>query len=599
MAQVLASQPTSFDELAPSPLTSSRHSAPQKRQVLIRFQNVTHVVNLTDNQSSASFKDSLLKLWSERTGWPLACLRLSGVDEAVGVNDWFDITIRSSIRGGKGGFGTLLKGQARQAGAKFTTDFGACRDLQGRRLRHVNDEIKLRKWREAQERKKQRKQAGGADEEKGDDDYLWKTPSGLYNWHLLTPTWSDLSKKAINRQQRHYKTFEQKAKREQKSKAEEERRILDESLKLYVGKTTEASENIQHSIGNAIQQGLQAQKAAAAAQHAKKRKRHADVLQQQEQPILDANQQPSSLVALSGEVVVEDSSEQVGKTKKGSTTRTLQMQSKSDFATAVYVLDQKQQPKQTLYYEIELVTGGVAQIGWANLVSNGNDGQGIGKSIAATIPVFEPNNDEGDGVGDDASSFAFDGGRHLKFHGGSEERYGGGEKTAAWKAGDIVGCLYNATEGTIAYSLNGQDFGIAFKLTPQQQQSMVLFPAVSCNEGEILTWRVREGECQHFPSNATAVHDLTVVPSKSDSAGAIKPESKSTETANKTETSSKTTKASNSSTKMQTTGPPSKPVPPAKPELLDLEPFKSAEELEKLGLDRLKSALMALQAKCG
>ena len=56
----------------------------------------------------------------------------------------------TSIRGGKGGFGTLLRGQSKQAGARTTVDFGACRDLSGRRLRHVNDEIKLRKWRELQ-----------------------------------------------------------------------------------------------------------------------------------------------------------------------------------------------------------------------------------------------------------------------------------------------------------------------------------------------------------------------------------------------------------------------------------------------------------------
>ena len=34
---------------------------------------------------------------------------------------------------------------------KKTTDFGACRDLYGRRLRHVNDEIRLKKWLEDKE----------------------------------------------------------------------------------------------------------------------------------------------------------------------------------------------------------------------------------------------------------------------------------------------------------------------------------------------------------------------------------------------------------------------------------------------------------------
>ena len=35
------------------------------------------------------------------------------------------------------------------------------------------------------------------------------------------------------------------------------------------------------------------------------------------------------------------------------------------------------------------------------------------------------------------------------------------------------------------------------------------------------------------------------------------------------------------------------------PEILDLSKFESVSELEVLGLDRLKSALMALGVKCG
>lgn len=38
---------------------------------------------------------------------------------------------------------------------KKTTDFGACRDLYGRRLRHVNDEIRLKKWLEDKEREEE------------------------------------------------------------------------------------------------------------------------------------------------------------------------------------------------------------------------------------------------------------------------------------------------------------------------------------------------------------------------------------------------------------------------------------------------------------
>ena len=88
----------------------------------------------------------------------------------------------------------MLKGQSKQAGAKLTTDFGACRDLQGRRLRHVNDEIKLRKWHDIQERKK----AGELVDE--DAEYM-NTPSGLYNWHLLLPGWADVTNKSAKKLQ--------------------------------------------------------------------------------------------------------------------------------------------------------------------------------------------------------------------------------------------------------------------------------------------------------------------------------------------------------------------------------------------------------------
>ena len=55
------------------------------------------------------------------------------------------------LRGGKGGFGAMLRAQAKKA-TKKTTDFSMCRDLSGRRLRHVNDEIILQKWREAKDK---------------------------------------------------------------------------------------------------------------------------------------------------------------------------------------------------------------------------------------------------------------------------------------------------------------------------------------------------------------------------------------------------------------------------------------------------------------
>lgn len=48
------------------------------------------------------------------------------------------------LRGGKGGFGSLLRGAAKKKNMNDNID--ACRDLSGRRLRHVNAEKKLSEW---------------------------------------------------------------------------------------------------------------------------------------------------------------------------------------------------------------------------------------------------------------------------------------------------------------------------------------------------------------------------------------------------------------------------------------------------------------------
>ncbi|KAK1290583.1 hypothetical protein QJS10_CPB18g00962 [Acorus calamus] len=61
------------------------------------------------------------------------------------------------LPGGKGGFGSLLRGVATKVGQKKTNNFDACRDMSGRRLRHLNAEKRLKEWRaEAEEQKLER-----------------------------------------------------------------------------------------------------------------------------------------------------------------------------------------------------------------------------------------------------------------------------------------------------------------------------------------------------------------------------------------------------------------------------------------------------------
>lgn len=74
-------------------------------------------------------------------------------------------------RGGKGGFGSLLKGQPPVK--KRTNNFDSCRDLSGRRLRHVNQEKMLREWQaKKMEEEKIIKIYNNPDEEKKVDDYV-------------------------------------------------------------------------------------------------------------------------------------------------------------------------------------------------------------------------------------------------------------------------------------------------------------------------------------------------------------------------------------------------------------------------------------------
>ena len=75
------------------------------------------------------------------------------------------IETRIRLKGGKGGFGSILKAQ--QAVKKQTKNFDACRDLQGRRLRKLNQEKQLNEWKikKAEEEKLLQKYIDGLNEE--------------------------------------------------------------------------------------------------------------------------------------------------------------------------------------------------------------------------------------------------------------------------------------------------------------------------------------------------------------------------------------------------------------------------------------------------
>jgi len=107
------------------------------------------------------------------------------------------------------------------------------------------------------------------------------------------------------------------------------------------------------------------------------------------------------------------------------------------------------------YYEVELITCGVMQIGWATKES---------KFL----------NHEGYGIGDDEHSQAYDGCRQLMWFNASCESQ---DKLPQWKAGDIVGCFIDIDNKSLSFSLNGEylsPFNQVFQST-----SSGFFPAAS------------------------------------------------------------------------------------------------------------------------
>jgi len=77
--------------------------------------------------------------------------------------EFVSLQLNLRLVGGKGGFGSLLRGGPAGVAFKRTTNFGACRDLNGRRLKHVETQRKLNQWIEQQkkleqERRQQKKE---------------------------------------------------------------------------------------------------------------------------------------------------------------------------------------------------------------------------------------------------------------------------------------------------------------------------------------------------------------------------------------------------------------------------------------------------------
>lgn len=462
-------------------------------------------------------------------------LKIDGLDlddNAILCEDMavVQMTLNNGMSGGKGGFGAMLRSQAKQKGKTKTTDFGACRDLSGRRLRHINDEIILNKWKEA----KDRGEAFDPEQE---------TATGIDLWYLSAPSWAegikvDKRKKFMKprmkttlcidweraRQTRsaptgapnhwgcprgarcEYAHGEEElrgdaltAAKEAKEKARAEE--LSRKQDSYVGAVSRAAREDQE-VEDLVRAGLRAAARGKAAVHRTKVGFVGDGVGSCDRKELNDTVSSSCIADV-------DEGKPRGSTEIPCCSAMLRGLSPSDVAVideqftvtgtssfgTVYAPLCEARPSVGIgssngwYYEVTLLSDGLMQIGWGT------------RTFVTASHIGE-----GDGVGDTDHSWAYDGFRQRCWHSGLDKEYGNtsDEGSSAWQAGDVVGCCLQfvpeksssgvgtdgcssssgsrQVSGCVRYSLNGVDLGVANEF--QVSVAEIFMPALSLEKDE-------------------------------------------------------------------------------------------------------------------
>ena len=488
--------------------------------------------------------------------------------------------IKGGLVGGKGGFGALLRIQARQRGKKTTTDFGSCRDLSGRRLRHVNDEKILEKWSESEE--------NGV---KFDPEQ--QTPSNIELWFLNTPSWASKVKKAKthkNRKTEICKDWEAaretrnapknappwwgcpRGRRCQFAHGEEDLRgaVLEEVKKSkHEAKLNEENKKKEEYMGIIMHGGAyaddnQVNDLVLEGLRAAKKARMSDIVTA---ITVDNNIKAGSdswLATFAGEVHNSFDGE---------------IEGKDEFST-IHIPTCSIIHSNQYYYEVELITNGLMQIGWIN-------------------DLFTIDISEGDGVGDNINSWSFDGARKKKWH-GEDSDYGVDLLPDGWKEGDIIGCLLeilasndaNANTKTvqISYSINGKDMGVAHTETVPGETKFI--PALSLEADEIVIVNIGQNPFRYC-SVSTITPVLSTIADKN-VVEMIKSEASIAYHHDSCFFTKSESTADNQGTKAITNENEDKVYAP-----IDLTMCESHEQLQLLGLDHLKHELIRRNLKCG
>eukprot|EP00946_MAST-07B_sp_MAST-7B-sp1_P003272 g3272.t1 len=510
------------------------------------------------------------------------------------------VRIRAGLRGGKGGFGAQLKALGKAGAAKKTRNFGACRDLNGRRLRHVNDAIRLKLWRESRNMAEGAASAArslpslneysrqGRSDSSSDrsgttpSDFAYRdgqTMSGISGWHLTTPSWADGVKtgKLLSQNKRKFYNAQRASDRDAEKDLQRKRARVDR-VNAYASLSSEGDANNTggaDSVMSAVEAGL---KREGQIKKKTSSSSSAGLTSSTAMGLIDP-----VLTCLRGSIGLGSAGEALGEGNFGSV----------GVAWAHLI-------KGCWFFEAELTSdGGVTQIGWATTHFLGDDANG-------------------DGVGDDKHSWGYDGHRGLKWHGGGElgdkERtFGGDQRT---KEGDVLGCMFDFERKSISYWLNGQPLGVAFRLDTRiatSSRHIAVYPAASLEAGQSVRFNLGQRPFRFPPQVPLYVNEskqdmvvwTPVWESRPRFEDSNEQDLNSTRPVNKHEGvemnseivasgSSTTVTASSgnssSSSSAATTSSTTALLNTLSPELA---------ELEALGMETLKAKLMQLGVKCG
>ncbi|KXN69178.1 hypothetical protein CONCODRAFT_86040 [Conidiobolus coronatus NRRL 28638] len=159
-------------------------------QILVQIpdleKNSSFFIPLTSSNNTISV-NSIEEIISEKLSCSTELFYLSSSniieDEIYFENDLQTIQVNFRGKGGKGGFGSMLRSQGGKMNSQQTTNFDSCRDLSGRRLKTIKDAKKLVEYQEQQaELEKEKKEKIKEKIEKirfDDDKYIEQTKQAV------------------------------------------------------------------------------------------------------------------------------------------------------------------------------------------------------------------------------------------------------------------------------------------------------------------------------------------------------------------------------------------------------------------------------------